>query len=228
MTKRQLTFAVALAAGTLLAAAAQAGIIEYNDRTTWLAAISGATGGENFNGFASDTSFDGTSVGLAAGMTIGSLTAAGVGNIIDAPPVGASEHNVDGTSVAFVFNGQSGTGAFPFIAFSDPISAFGADFKNLNDDFARTAVQLFDGMTLLTTLDPVPTAVGVVRFWGFAADAGETITEIRFLRNDNDVFGIDDIEIRAAAVAAVPEPATLALFGFGIAGLGFARRRKQS
>ena len=40
-------------------------------------------------------------------------------------------------------------------------------------------------------------------------------------------LGIVD-NITAVASAAVPEPGTLALFGLGLAGLGFARRRKSA
>jgi len=32
----------------------------------------------------------------------------------------------------------------------------------------------------------------------------------------------------STATSSIPEPATLALFGIGLAGLGFARRRKKS
>ena len=68
----------AVMAGALMlgvASTANAGFIEYTSRATWLGAIGGATGGENFNGFGADTSFNGSSVALASGMTIGTQTA---------------------------------------------------------------------------------------------------------------------------------------------------------
>jgi hypothetical protein len=41
-------------------------------------------------------------------------------------------------------------------------------------------------------------------------------------------WGIDDIKLTYdAAGASVPEPATLALLGLGLAGIGFARKKKQ-
>lgn len=215
-------------AAIVMSGAAHAGFVTYSDRTAWHAAIGGATGSENFNGFASDTNFGGTSIALAAGMTIGTMNASTpLYNLIDAPPVGSAEWDVDGSSVASIFNGPFGGDTFPFITFGTPVSSFGADFRSLNDEVARSRVEIYDGATLLATLDPSVAGFDELRFWGFAATAGESVTSIVFTRLENDVFGIDNIEIGGGA-APVPEPATLALFGMGLAGLASRRRKAKS
>lgn len=43
----------------------------------------------------------------------------------------------------------------------------------------------------------------------------------------DDVIGIDDFTFNAPVAGAVPEPATLALLGLGLAGLGISRRRRD-
>jgi hypothetical protein len=42
-----------------------------------------------------------------------------------------------------------------------------------------------------------------------------------------DACYADQQQVRATATAKVPEPGTLALFGLGLIGLGYARRRKM-
>lgn len=203
-----------------------AALMSFTDRPTWAAEAGPVTASEDFSSFAVDTSFDGSSAALAAGMSIGSINADGRGqyNLVDVVPLQLSETNVNGTAHALVLGGPFGQAGSvtPFISFGAPVRAFGADFRNLNDDLLRTSIDIYGGTTLLASFSPSVGAFGNLRFFGFVADAGETVTEIRFRWSAADAYGIDNIQI-----AAIPEPGTLALLGLGLAGLAATRRRKQ-
>jgi hypothetical protein len=63
--------------------------------------------------------------------------------------------------------------------------------------------------------------------FGFQADGGDVITNLRFVANDPP-GSIDLIkQVRITAAAAVPEPATWALMLLGFGGIGVAMRRKR-
>ena len=73
--------------------------------------------------------------------------------------------------------------------------------------------------------DPNPYTSYLFDITGFVT-AGST-SKLRFAEVDNQFFfnqGVDNVSL----VADVPEPATLALFGLGLAGLGFARKKRKS
>jgi hypothetical protein len=212
---------IAVLALLLMSAAADAAVITFTDRATWTAAAGGVSGGEDFNGFVVDTEFRTAPVALADGMSIGVMVNDGNDNLIDVVPI-SSEVDVNGTPVAHMWNGFNGAATLPFVSFSTPVYAFGADFQNFNDDFLRTRIELYNGAVLVDTLSPAPAADDVVRFFGFVSDTA--ITQIRFTQVQADVFGMDNIEIQTQSV---PEPASLLLFSAAL-GAGAIRLRRKS
>ena len=135
-------------------------------------------------------------------------------NFIDVEPI-SSEVDVDGSPVANFFNGQSGDWLMPRVMFGGPVSAFGANFRNLQNNIIRTRFELRLQGQVVAILEPSVTADGELRFYGFAADAGETFDEILFTRVENDVWGMDDVEWDGEIRRAVGVP-TLAPYGLAL------------
>jgi hypothetical protein len=82
---------------------------------------------------------------------------------------------------------------------------------------------------------PVATATGVdggpgtwsdwtAVYTAAAADAGKTVTILLSTTGPQGDF--DDVRLNASELASIPEPASMALFGVGLTGLGMIRRRR--
>jgi hypothetical protein len=65
-------------------------------------------------------------------------------------------------------------------------------------------------------------------FYGIALDQAAAYALIGFNTRTNDVFAMDNVTFSTAPVVAAPLPGAFALFAAGVAGLGFARRRKRT
>ena len=59
-------------------------------------------------------------------------------------------------------------------------------------------------------------------------NAGTSWATIGSTGNVVDFFGTEGQWVMVAKVATVPEPSTLAIFAFGLAGLGFVTRRRRT
>lgn len=83
---------------------------------------------------------------------------------------------------------------------------------------------LFDGQTLLSLADPSAGDYTLFHFSGLTTGENMTLAFNFFDQGFGNVF-LDAVSVTTAP-AEVPEPATLALMGAGLAGLLFSRRRK--
>ena len=163
-----------------------------------------------------------TNLLVAPGVTINGTDCCGSPQTIRNSPVGSP----DGL---FGYNTTSGGsqwlslfGGSVTFTFANPIEDFG---------FYYSGVQL-DGETI-TFNDGAPQSINIpnpgsgVLFIGFT-DFGNPISSLTInvqVANTGDIVGIDDVRF-SVAQTQVPEPATLALAGLALAGLGFSRRKQ--
>ena len=181
---------------------ATADIVQFNDAIAWGAAAGHIDFTENFNDFASDTSFSVRPLQLngfsveESGASIADL------NFIDAIPfIFTDLLSVDGTS--YLAGGVEFAETDIEFWFDENVSAFGGDFVGADGD-EMLGIELIDesGGTL-GLLDPLSDD----SFLGFVADAGEQVAGLRFFSQIDDVvareaFGLDNIR----GVNAIPEP----------------------
>ncbi|MCH2159030.1 MAG: PEP-CTERM sorting domain-containing protein [Oleiphilaceae bacterium] len=100
-------------------------------------------------------------------------------------------------------------------------NALGFYLADPNDQGGRLELTYADGTTSSYTL-PGARSSGSLFYTTIVSDILIADATLTFGKDPHaDGWGIDDV-----VVGTVPEPGTLALMGLGLAGLGFARRRK--
>jgi hypothetical protein len=228
-----------LVSGFALSRPVDAGYTQFSNRAAFeTAAASGGTTltTETFNSFTQDTPFKKASPPVVAGpLTIseyGPNTTHDNVNSIDVSPFEFSGiFATDTTPYALVgVSADDGLGVdFAVqILFNSPVSAFGADFRDIDSGPSEGAKFTLLGTTPATTINLPDNFLSTTQFFGFVANAGETFTGLtitaRFFEpSTREVLGIDNVTL-ASQSTGVPEPAAGAILALGCAAL--LRRRR--
>ncbi len=213
---RSVLAAAVVAAGA--AASASASVTVFTDRASWLAAISGSTGFEDFNSTAVQSFADGQTLSFASGL---SITRDGSPNGADgalAISPGSQFGNIDGTTH---LDGETGASPHEVVRLNfagGPVFAFGADFTS---PFSGDGIglQIGNDLVLLDFITSFNTG-----FAGIIIDGGGSVNEIQIVGNPDTITFQELWQADNFQWAVIPTPGSIAVIG--VAGLAATRRRR--
>lgn len=164
--------------------------------------------------------FDNLSNETVPTLVQGDVTISG-GGPIRVESTYAGQYNTRGT--AALDNNGGATNLLTF-TFATPVSAFGFLWGAADDVWVLNA---YDSSNTLIESYNVPTthASNAGDFFGLS-DPGIVYATLSDISGNDYVF-VDNFTYVAGADQSVPEPASMALLGAGLFGMGMIRRRKQ-
>ncbi len=201
-------------------------VVVFTDRVAWEAALTGTLTTETFS-----TNMDPGAINMILDTGIITEQTGSASVAPGLPHQAVFADNSIGSSVFAGFVNQDGPiGSELTWTMPGPISAFGADFYDLNGSPGLTVTADFDGTGLATI--SIGQLLGSSGFFGIIGDAA--FSSLIWRSNDGggtgsgEAFRMDNFAFNAVLTPTpVPLPAAFPMLLVGLAGLGLVGRRRR-